>query len=265
MSLQRTKGVIFIRRKTKPSVIIFCVAFCVVVIGILIGINLLINFSKSSETATQDEITSAAPSSILYETTTVEPSTASVIFKETSENQETTKSTEKETKSSTSSKSSSSKDSHIDKRTSSNENSDNVNSQSHYADNSSSDNNYYNYQQKKPQTNSSSDSKASSSKTSQSSDKPKPTQAVPKPKPTQAPENNIYLSYSSITVSQGDVVFLSLVGADNGISWSVSNSSVLANYGGGGNQCSFKALSKGTSVVTATYNGTSYYCAVKVN
>lgn len=256
---------IFIRRKTKPSVIIFCVVFCVVVIGVLIGINLLINSSKSAETATQDEITSAAISSILPEATTVEASTASVIYQETSEHQETTKSTEKETKSSNSSKSSGSKDSHINKSSSDNENEDNINSQSHYSGSNSENSNYYNYQPKKSQINSSLNSKNSSSKTTQSSDKPKPTQATPKPKPTQAPENNIYLSYSSITVSQGDVVFLSLIGAQNGVSWSVSNSSVLINYGGGGNQCSFKTVSKGTAVVTASYNGTSYSCTVKVN
>lgn len=263
---------IFIRRKTKPSVIIFCVVFCVVVIGVLIGINLLINSSKSAETATQDEITSAAISSILPEATTVEASTASVIYQETSEHQETTKSTEKETKSSNSSKSSGSKDSHINKSSSDNENEDNINSQSHYSDSNSENNNYYNYQPKKSQTNSISNSKSSSSRTNSSSKSPqssakpaKPTQPAPKPKPTQAPANNIYLSYSSITVSQGDVVFLSLIGVESGVSWNVNNSSVLINYGGGGNQCSFKAVSKGTAVVTASYNGTSYSCTVKVN
>lgn len=260
---------IFIRRKTKPSVIIFSVVFCVVVIGILIVINLLINSSKSVETATQDEITSAAIPSILPEATTVEPSTASVIFQETSEHRETTKSTEKATKNSSSSKSSESKDSHKNKSSSSNDDSENINSQSHYADSNSENNNYYNYQPKNSQTNSSSNSKSSSSRTSSSSKAPqssaKPTQPAPKPKPTQAPANNIYLSYSSITVSQGDVVFLSLIGADSGVSWSVSNSSVLINYGGGGNQCSFKAASKGTAVVTASYNGSSYSCTVTVN
>ncbi len=262
---------IFIRRKTKPSVIIFCVVFCVVVIGVLIGINLLINSSKSAKTATQDEITSAAISSILPEATTVEASTASVIYQETSENKEPTKSAEKETKSS-SSKSSASKDSHTNKSSSSSEKSEDINSQSHYADSNSENNNYYNYQPKKSQTNSSSNSKSSSSRTNSSSKSPqssakpaKPTQPAPKPKPTQAPANNIYLSYSSITVSQGDVVFLSLIGVESGVSWNVNNSSVLINYGGGGNQCSFKAVSKGTAVVTASYNGTSYSCTVKVN
>lgn len=120
---------------------------------------------------------------------------------------------------------------------------------------------------------SSSKSNNSSSSTQKATQKPttkptvKPT-SKPEPKPTTKPtqpQDNVYLSYSSITVTKGDVVFLSLINAESGVSWSVSNSSVLQNYGGGSNQCSFKALKKGTSTVTANYNGKNYYCTVSVN
>ena len=118
--------------------------------------------------------------------------------------------------------------------------------------------------------NSSSSSKSnSSSNTQKATQKPttKPTskpESKPTTKPTQ-PQDNVYLSYSSITVTKGDVVFLSLINAGNGVSWSVSNSSVLQNYGGGSNQCNFKALKKGSATVTASYNGKNYYCTVSVN
>ncbi|MGN0508271.1 MAG: hypothetical protein ACI4GX_03475 [Ruminococcus sp.] len=117
----------------------------------------------------------------------------------------------------------------------------------------------------KSSSNSSSSNSNSSSNTQKATQKPT-TKPEPKPttKPTQ-PQDNVYLSYSSITVTKGDVVFLSLINAGNGVSWSVSNSSVLQNYGGGSNQCSFKALKKGSATVTASYNGKNYYCTVSVN
>ena len=266
--------------------------FCVVVIAVLIGINLLINTSKDTDTAPKDEITSvavttthhinadASEENVLYTNPTTEPNTTA---SNTVSLQNATKSTEKTASSDKSSKSTEKK--RESNSSSSESNSGDVNSQSHYSDSSSSNANSYNTQPKIPQSgnysskrNSSANSKSSSSsskassKTSsttnssssavQSSAAPKPTE--PAPKPTQS-QNNIYLSYSYITVSQGDVVFLSLIGAQSGVSWSVSNSSVLINYGGGGNQCSFKAVSKGTAVVTANYNGASYYCTVKVS
>lgn len=116
-----------------------------------------------------------------------------------------------------------------------------------------------------------SSSNSSSSKSNSSSNTQKATQkptTKPEPKPTTKPtkpQDNVYLSYSSITVTKGDVVFLSLINAGSGVSWSVSNSSVLQNYGGGSNQCSFKALKKGSATVTASYNGKNYYCTVSVN
>lgn len=120
----------------------------------------------------------------------------------------------------------------------------------------------------KSSSNSSSSNSNSSSNTQKATQKPttKPTskpESKPTTKPTQ-PQDNVYLSYSSITVTKGDVVFLSLINAGNGVSWSVSNSSVLQNYGGGSNQCSFKALKKGSATVTASYNGKNYYCTVSV-
>lgn len=121
----------------------------------------------------------------------------------------------------------------------------------------------------KSSSNSSSSNSNSSSNTQKATQKPttKPT-SKPEPKPTTKPtqpQDNVYLSYSSITVTKGDVVFLSLINAGNGVSWSVSNSSVLQNYGGGSNQCCFKALKKGSATVTASYNGKNYCCTVSVN
>lgn len=152
------------------------------------------------------------------------------------------------------------------------------------SNNSSSENsyNYYNSSgnsssgsssSSKSSSNSSSSKSNNSSNTQKATQKPttrptvKPT-SKPEPKPTTKPtqpQDNVYLSYSSITVTKGDVVFLSLINAGSGVSWSVSNSSVLQNYGGGSNQCSFKALKKGSATVTASYNGKNYYCTVSVN
>lgn len=269
-------------------------AFCVVAISALIGINLLINTSKSSVPATQDEIASASVTATIYAdkdgydekiintNPDVESDTTGL---STTSPPKATKPTEKATSSGKSSISS--EEDKVTDSSSSKSNSGSISSQSHYADSSSSNSNYNNSYQKPPQSSnyssqksSSINSKPSSSRTSsktsssseipQSSAAPKPIQTVSKPtqavpKPTQAPVNNIYMSYSSITVSQGDVVFLSLIGASSGVSWSMNNSSILVNYGGGGNQCSFKAISKGTVVVIASYNGARYYCTVKVN
>lgn len=100
---------------------------------------------------------------------------------------------------------------------------------------------------------------------------PQTTKKVEKPtskptvKPPETTKDNVYLSYSSVSIHTDDVLFLNLIGADNGVSWSVGNPYILQNYGGGGNQCSFKALKTGSTTVTSTYNGRSYTCYVTVN
>ena len=154
-----------------------------------------------------------------------------------------------------------------------NESSNNSSSESSYNYYGSSGNSSYGSSSSKSNSNSSSSKSSSPNGTQKTTQKPttkptaKPT-SKPEPKPTTKPtkpQSNIYLSYSSITVTKGDVVFLSLINAESGVSWSVSNSSVLQNYGGGSNQCSFKALKKGSATVKASYNGKNYYCTVSVN
>lgn len=137
-----------------------------------------------------------------------------------------------------------------------NENS--VNNSSHNS--SQSNNNYYRPQQSetpKPEP-----TKVQEPQTTKKVEKPT---SKPTVKPQETTKDNIYLSYSSVSIHTDDVLFLNLIGADNGVSWSVGNSYILQNYGGGGNQCSFKALKKGSTTVTATYNGRSYTCYVTVN
>lgn len=137
-----------------------------------------------------------------------------------------------------------------------NENS--INNSSHNS--SQSNNNYYRPQQSetpKPEP-----TKVQEPQTTKKVEKPT---SKPTVKPQEITKDNIYLSYSSVSIHTDDVLFLNLIGADNGVSWSVGNSYILQNYGGGGNQCSFKALKKGSTTVTATYNGRSYTCYVTVN
>ena len=137
-----------------------------------------------------------------------------------------------------------------------NENS--INNSSHNS--SQSNNNYYRPQQSetpKPEP-----TKVQEPQTTKKVEKPT---SKPTVKPQETTKDNIYLSYSSVSIHTDDVLFLNLIGADNGVSWSVGNSYILQNYGGGGNQCSFKALKKGSTTVTATYNGRSYTCYVTVN
>lgn len=132
-----------------------------------------------------------------------------------------------------------------------------INNSSH---NSSQSNNYYRPQQSetpKPEP-----TKVQEPQTTKKVEKPT---SKPTVKPQETTKDNIYLSYSSVSIHTDDVLFLNLIGADNGVSWSVGNSYILQNYGGGGNQCSFKALKKGSTTVTATYNGRSYTCYVTVN
>lgn len=137
-----------------------------------------------------------------------------------------------------------------------NENS--INNSSHNS--SQSNNNYYRPQQsetQKPEP-----TKVQEPQTTKKVEKPTSKPAV---KPQETTKDNIYLSYSSVSLHTDDVMFLTLIEAENGVSWSVGNSYILQNYGGGGNQCSFKALKKGSTTVTATYNGRSYTCYVTVN
>lgn len=164
-----------------------------------------------------------------------------------------------------------SKNSESSSKTESSNNSSSENSYNYY--NSSGNSSSGSSSSSKSSSNSSSSKSNNSSNTQKATQKPttrptvKPT-SKPEPKPTTKPtqpQDNVYLSYSSITVTKGDVVFLSLINAGSGVSWSVSNSSVLQNYGGGSNQCSFKALKKGSATVTASYNGKNYYCTVSVN
>lgn len=137
-----------------------------------------------------------------------------------------------------------------------NENS--VNNSSH---NSSQSNNSY-YRPPQHETPKPESTKAQEQQTTR-----QPEKATSKPtvKPQETTKDNVYLSYSSVSLHTDDVMFLTLIEAENGVSWSVGNSYILQNYGGGGNQCSFKALKKGSTTVTATYNGRSYTCYVTVN
>lgn len=137
-----------------------------------------------------------------------------------------------------------------------NENS--INNSSHNS--SQSNNNYYRPQQSETPT--PEPTKVQEPQTTKKVEKPT---SKPTVKPQETTKDNIYLSYSSVSIHTDDVLFLNLIGADNGVSWSVGNSYILQNYGGGGNQCSFKALKKGSTTVTATYNGRSYTCYVTVN
>lgn len=139
--------------------------------------------------------------------------------------------------------------------------------------------NYDSYGDQSSKSNSSSSNKNNSSSTKSNSSKnnketPKATQKStqkPTQKATQAPaqettisHNNIYLSYSNITAKKGDIVFLTLINASDGVSWSVSNPNILQNYGGGNNQCSYKALNPGTAIITSSYKGNNYCCTVTV-
>jgi FtsZ-interacting cell division protein ZipA len=137
-----------------------------------------------------------------------------------------------------------------------NENS--INNSSHNS--SQSNNNYY-----RPQQSETPKPEPTKVQEPQTTKKVEKQTSKPTVKPQETTKDNIYLSYSSVSIHTDDVLFLNLIGADNGVSWSVGNSYILQNYGGGGNQCSFKALKKGSTTVTATYNGRSYTCYVTVN
>lgn len=143
--------------------------------------------------------------------------------------------------------------------------------------NNSSNYGSYDEQSSKSTSNSSIKNNSSSSKSNSSPNNKETPKATKKPtqkptqKATQAPaqettlsQNNIYLSYSNITVRKGDIVFLNLINASDGVSWSVSNPNILQNYGGGNNQCSYKALNSGTAIITSSYKGINYYCTVTV-
>ena len=89
----------------------------------------------------------------------------------------------------------------------------------------------------------------------------KPTQTVGgNPAPA---ESNVKINYKSLTVSEGDVFSLTLYGADYAY-WSVDNTSLIRVYEDNGSQCSFLGKKRGTTTVTATYNGNSYTCSVTI-
>ena len=102
-----------------------------------------------------------------------------------------------------------------------NENS--INNSSHNS--SQSNNNYYRPQQSetpKPEP-----TKVQEPQTTKKVEKPT---SKPTVKPQETTKDNIYLSYSSVSIHTDDVLFLNLIGADNGVSWSVGNSYILQNY-----------------------------------
>lgn len=232
----------------------------------LILVNLALNSPSSADSVeTQPSSSTVAVTESEYTTMAEEETTV----------KPTEKPDEKATQKSTNrpeEKKENSKNSESSSKTESSNNSSLENSYNYY--NSSGNSSSGSSSSSKSNSNSSSSkSNSSSSITQKATQKPttkpttKPT-SKPEPKPTTKPtqpQDNVYLSYSSITVTKGDVVFLSLINAGSGVSWSVSNSSVLQNYGGGSNQCSFKALKKGSATVTASYNGKNYYCTVSVN
>lgn len=230
------KGMIKIRRKLKPKYIILSIFSGFAVCLILIIINLALNSPSSGESYITEPVVSSTESTTELTTEDYETSTA----------ENTTKPTEKATQKATKKAN--------DKKSESKNDSDSSNHEQSEGDY----NHYYNY----------SDSISSNSNFSENSNNSESSSKTTKPttKSSQVQvQDNIYLSYSTVFTGQGDVVFLSLINAENGISWSVSDSSVLQNYGGSSNQCSFRALKRGSATVTATYNGKNYYCTVTVN
>lgn len=279
------RGGIEIERRLKPSFVIVCIGLCAAIFVVVILVSLCFNGVFDNNNT---PIEASSTATIAISTTEEESTFTSVAV---TEPDETSKPETKETNKSLKSKSESSKNENKSNNKSSSSNSENSNinnssngNHSGYYQSNNSSNNYLNKNNSRYSSNSKIEPKESSRTNNQKSSqkttqKPtqKPTQkATQKPtqkptkkatqKPTQAPkpQNNIYLSYRSITVKKNDVVFLTLINADAGITWSVGNSSVLQNYGGGGNQCSFKALSKGQTIVTATYNGRTYTCSVTI-
>lgn len=245
-----------IKRKVKPVFVIVCVAIAVVVIALVIVVSLAFNSSPS--TANSDVATTESTETtvnITYEVTT------SIVKWQNKGNYTFPAQTDAEvstTAQATKSTSSNRVESYIkveptekpQSEVSNNNSSSNHNTQSNH----NSNNNYNPPEQ---------ETKKATQKPTPTTKKPEP-QTEKQPEPTEK-EDDIYLSYSSISVNTEDVIFLTLIGAENGVSWSVNNSSVLQNFGGGGNQCSFKAVSKGTATVTASYNNRSYTCNVTVN
>lgn len=258
------KDWLIIRRKVKPQFVVACVITGLIICIILVLINLALNSPSSDKNLTIETVnTSVAHTTNKSETTeetTVEP---------TIENDEDT--TKKQKEESEDKNDDSKKSENLkkdDKKDNSSETSKNNTSSKSLNINSSSSNSSSN--NGSGSSNTEKTTKPIKKPVTQTTTKPttKPTQKpTTKPttptKPTQIP-NNVYLSIRSSYVNKGDVVFLSLINAENGVSWSISNSSILQNYGGGGNQCSFKALNKGSATVTASYEGKNYCCTVNV-
>lgn len=233
----------------------------------LIFVNLALNSPLSAES------TETQPSSSTVAVTESEHTTGA---KNSTTAKPTEKPTEKATQKPTKKPAEKKENSKNSESSSKNESSNNSSSENGYSYHNSSGNSSSG-NSSSSKSNSNSGKTNSSSGTQKATQKPtnkttiKPTTKPtpkPEPKPTikpTKPQDNVYLSYNSIVVTKGDVVFLSLINAGNGVSWSVSNSSVLQNYGGGSNQCSFKAIKKGSATVSANYNGKNYYCTVSVN
>ena len=217
----------------------------------MIAVVIIVSLAVNGKTEKEEVNTTASYSSSVIKFTNAAETTQSISKWQnsselaTQQSSQSVNSERSESSESQSKSESKSEDSEHEQSQEPNENS--INNSSHNS--SQSNNNYYRPQQSE-------------------TPKPEPTK-VQEPKPTVKPQettkDNIYLSYSSVSIHTDDVLFLNLIGADNGVSWSVGNSYILQNYGGGGNQCSFKALKKGSTTVTAAYNGRSYTCYVTVN
>ena len=224
-------------------------------IAVVIIVSLVVNGKAEKE-----EVNTTAPfSSSVIKFTNVAETTQSISKWQNSSNLTTQQSPQVEsTKNSESQSKSESKSEDSEHEQSQEPNENSINNSSHNS--SQSNNNYYRPQQSETP-------KPESTKAQEQQTTRQPEKATSKPtvKPQETTKDNVYLSYSSVSLHTDDVLFLNLIGADNGVSWSVGNSYILQNYGGGGNQCSFKALKKGSTTITAAYNGRSYTCYVTVN
>ena len=225
----------------------------------MIAVVIIVRLVVNSNAVKEEAITTAPFSSSVIKFTNVAETTQSISKWQNSSNLTTQQSPQVESTKNSEVQSkveSKSENSEHEQPQEPNENS--VNNSSH---NSSQSNNSY-YRPPQHETPKPESTKAQEQQTTR-----QPEKATSKPtvKPQETTKDNVYLSYSSVSLHTDDVMFLTLIEAENGVSWSVGNSYILQNYGGGGNQCSFKALKKGATTVTATYNGRAYTCYVTVN
>lgn len=228
----------------------------------MIAVVIIVSLAVNGKTEKEEVNTTASYSSSVIKFTNAAETTQSISKWQnsselaTQQSSQSVNSERSESSESQSKSESKSEDSEHEQSQEPNENS--INNSSHNS--SQSNNNYYRPQQSetpKPEP-----TKVQEPQTTKKVEKPT---SKPTVKPQETTKDNIYLSYSSVSIHTDDVLFLNLIGANNGVSWSVDNSYILQNYGGGGNQCSFKALKKGSTTVTATYNGRAYTCYVTVN